>query len=71
MVQISDIAATLFGTDSKGEAAFDDMAVSAQRPPADLVFIRRDSGKRNRVTCLLYTSPSPRDRQKSRMPSSA
>ena len=25
----------------------------------------------NRVSCLLYTSPSPRDRQKSRMPSSA
>ena len=24
-----------------------------------------------RNTCLLYTSPSPRDRQKSRMPSSA
>ena len=24
-----------------------------------------------RVFCLLYTSPSPRDRQKSRMPSSA
>ena len=24
-----------------------------------------------RTTCLLYTSPSPRDRQKSRMPSSA
>ena len=24
-----------------------------------------------RVTCLLYTSPSPRDRQRSRMPSSA
>ena len=23
------------------------------------------------VDCLLYTSPSPRDRQKSRMPSSA
>ena len=23
------------------------------------------------VSCLLYTSPSPRDRQKSRMPSSA
>ena len=23
------------------------------------------------ITCLLYTSPSPRDRQKSRMPSSA
>ena len=25
----------------------------------------------DRQTCLLYTSPSPRDRQKSRMPSSA
>ena len=24
-----------------------------------------------RIICLLYTSPSPRDRQKSRMPSSA
>ena len=27
--------------------------------------------KRERKDCLLYTSPSPRDRQKSRMPSSA
>ena len=27
--------------------------------------------RRNNSTCLLYTSPSPRDRQKSRMPSSA
>ena len=27
--------------------------------------------KRAVNTCLLYTSPSPRDRQKSRMPSSA
>ena len=25
----------------------------------------------NHAICLLYTSPSPRDRQKSRMPSSA
>ena len=28
-----------------------------------------DDGKQ--IDCLLYTSPSPRDRQKSRMPSSA
>ena len=27
--------------------------------------------KANLLFCLLYTSPSPRDRQKSRMPSSA
>ena len=37
--------------------------------------ILRDSAKISRLynnaTCLLYTSPSPRDRQKSRMPSSA
>ena len=30
-----------------------------------------DSGFSDGYTCLLYTSPSPRDRQKSRMPSSA
>ena len=29
-----------------------------------------DMGKKE-IICLLYTSPSPRDRQKSRMPSSA
>ena len=28
-------------------------------------------GGLNKKPCLLYTSPSPRDRQKSRMPSSA
>ena len=28
-------------------------------------------GKHSDKICLLYTSPSPRDRQKSRMPSSA
>ena len=30
-----------------------------------------EKGGVNISTCLLYTSPSPRDRQKSRMPSSA
>ena len=30
-----------------------------------------DGGIRFLTICLLYTSPSPRDRQKSRMPSSA
>ena len=29
------------------------------------------AGGRALITCLLYTSPSPRDRQRSRMPSSA
>ena len=34
-------------------------------------FKKRYAGAYNQYTCLLYTSPSPRDRQKSRMPSSA
>ena len=33
--------------------------------------ISRAQNNINIKTCLLYTSPSPRDRQKSRMPSSA
>ena len=40
----------------------------------DVVFDRngnRYHGRVKAVACLLYTSPSPRDRQKSRMPSSA
>ena len=39
----------------------------------DLVIIRLvpENGMPEYKTCLLYTSPSPRDRQKSRMPSSA
>ena len=40
-----------------------------------LYFLRRSDNMTKKVilpnTCLLYTSPSPRDRQKSRMPSSA
>ena len=33
--------------------------------------LKHDAERGECVTCLLYTSPSPRDRQKSRMPSSA
>ena len=33
--------------------------------------VRPRQGGYELVACLLYTSPSPRDRQKSRMPSSA
>ena len=37
--------------------------------PVKIVEIMRNLRRAN--PCLLYTSPSPRDRQKSRMPSSA
>ena len=33
--------------------------------------VQLEMGGKNPQVCLLYTSPSPRDRQKSRMPSSA
>ena len=36
--------------------------------PASII---KDNNVTRHNTCLLYTSPSPRDRQKSRMPSSA
>ena len=39
---------------------------AADFPPPPVV-----TGSRRHCCCLLYTSPSPRDRQKSRMPSSA
>ena len=42
-------------------------AASAQTTPAPV----NDTAVEEVVVCLLYTSPSPRDRQKSRMPSSA
>ena len=41
------------------------LAVRANRPV--VIWFENDDPR----TCLLYTSPSPRDRQKSRMPSSA
>ena len=36
-----------------------------------LALDEREKGGYERVTCLLYTSPSPRDKRQSRMPSSA
>ena len=44
------------------------------KSPTDMVWLigrTQTNGTADFATCLLYTSPSPRDRQKSRMPSSA
>ena len=40
-------------------------------PMASQTALAGQTGSVNITSCLLYTSPSPRDRQKSRMPSSA
>ena len=56
--------------ESAGDSALDGVGVDSDAdglvaPVADAVADAADA------VCLLYTSPSPRDRQKSRMPSSA
>ena len=43
----------------------------AERLENDWFELHGDRVKALAKSCLLYTSPSPRDRQKSRMPSSA
>ena len=39
--------------------------------PSTVEMTIKPGDRQRQVICLLYTSPSPRDRQKSRMPSSA
>ena len=43
----------------------------AEREAEQRIAELRRQGQLREIACLLYTSPSPRDRQKSRMPSSA
>ena len=39
--------------------------------PAEFVQVNHSRSAHNVLRCLLYTSPSPRDKRQSRMPSSA
>ena len=50
------------------EGFYYDFDLDHRFSPEDFEAIEAEMKK---VVCLLYTSPSPRDRQKSRMPSSA
>ena len=66
----------LFINASIGISLFPGDALSAEQllRNADSALFKAKSAGRDGYalyTCLLYTSPSPRDRQKSRMPSSA
>ena len=62
--EILDIAALCFAQSSYPAASMNTIAAAGGTSKARL-YHYYDSN------CLLYTSPSPRDRQKSRMPSSA
>ena len=66
--------------DKKEYAYFMEMGTGKSKVLVDNIAMLYDKGKINAAliiapkgvySCLLYTSPSPRDRQKSRMPSSA
>ena len=50
---------------------FDDFQVVNFGSNSDVLIKVADKNGNSQLGCLLYTSPSPRDRQKSRMPSSA
>ena len=79
--------AQLFGHPMVGSPRFIDRAAVGEKRVDQSLNAKKSFDKRTRAlpelsvgtrvvvqdvkTCLLYTSPSPRDRQKSRMPSSA
>ena len=52
------------------EPAVPETTAPAEAPPEGSVVVTAEAMEVAKL-CLLYTSPSPRDRQKSRMPSSA
>ena len=61
----------LSGTSSSGTITTGGSVTTTQFPNGATLTYTDSSGNGSTYTCLLYTSPSPRDRQKSRMPSSA
>ena len=68
IVSILFLDSLIFGlTYGKGLLNFVD-SLLLDKLPTDLIWLMQIIES---ITCLLYTSPSPRDRQKSRMPSSA
>eukprot|EP00828_Plagiopyla_frontata_P017349 TRINITY_DN22520_c0_g1_i3.p2 TRINITY_DN22520_c0_g1~~TRINITY_DN22520_c0_g1_i3.p2 ORF type:complete len:166 (-),score=35.24 TRINITY_DN22520_c0_g1_i3:30-527(-) len=57
--------------DKRSTTQIEDMNIKAFNIPHDAVAPMGYTIFDEKKSCLLYTSPSPRDRQKSRMPSSA
>ena len=79
LLEVDQLAVT-FATDNGPVYAVSDVSFSVDRGQAIGIVGESGSGKSVTVkslmgllpsTCLLYTSPSPRDKRQSRMPSSA
>ena len=66
---IPDTAPIIAQLKTAGIPVISEIEFASRFTDAIIVGITGSNGKT--TTCLLYTSPSPRDRQKSRMPSSA
>ena len=69
--QLSVLKLDAVSLKGRGPAANPLLDVYVAMPYEHLQFTPYDGSFVGEYTCLLYTSPSPRDRQKSRMPSSA
>ena len=61
------VAGCLSSTPEKAAKSAKEIGLDPSRSYPDFKTMAEEESK----SCLLYTSPSPRDRQKSRMPSSA
>ena len=55
----------------KAQDNIDDLIIDREPLEAKMIKLEAEVGPVKYIACLLYTSPSPRDRQKYRMPSSA
>ena len=77
MMSIDTPESKKFAADFKALYGSDRVVADPQESAYNMVYLWKqaveDAGtfENSAVSCLLYTSPSPRDRQKSRMPSSA
>ena len=68
---VKSLATFCLGLLAFGFASCDDELDVMQAYPFTVETMSVPKELKQGETCLLYTSPSPRDRQKSRMPSSA
>ena len=67
--QFIEVAKNLIAQSNSGDSSFGQTYLTM--PSGNILRAQMCRNADGTITCLLYTSPSPRDRQKSRMPSSA
>ena len=66
-----DLTPDYLDTDSDGDTVLDQDELGSETDILDLQDTDADEIANRLDNCLLYTSPSPRDKRQSRMPSSA